>query len=171
MSSNKGPAPDVVEIEQAKRNAAAAKARVQGTAGALKQRLHPRTLAADAAGTVKERTNVIGEQARQRPGAASAIAGVATLILFRKPLGKLAKRLFSRKGKDARRARRDERRARKEAARLDKEEKRLVKERRRTDKATAKMAARRPEVTASPSDDLIPHAAAVDSSAAAAKQE
>jgi len=166
--SSKQPAPDVIEIEQAKRNAAVAKARVQSTAGALKQRLHPRTLAADAADTVKVKTGAIGEQARRRPGAAAAVAGAATLIVLRKPLVKLARRLFSRTAKD-------ERRARKEAARLDKAERRIAKQRRREAKRGQRngraAAERAPENQAAPPTDLIPHAAAVETGAAAAKQE
>lgn len=142
---SKGPAPDVVEIEQAKRNAAVAKARVQTTANALKQRLSPKTLAADAAETVRERTGAVGDAARQRPAAVGAAAGVATLILFRKPVGRLLRLAFSSK---ARAARRD----RKEAAQHAKWEKKAAKEARKDDKrrskeerAAQKEAARDPE--------------------------
>jgi hypothetical protein len=143
---SKQPAPDVVEIEQAKRNAEIARDRVQTSVGALKQRLHPRTIASDAAEKVKERTGAIGDQARRRPGAAAAAAGVATLIVFRKPLKKIGRRLFSRKAKD-------ERRARKEAARLDKDEKRIAKERRREEKHAGKARTNSDQRASPPSRD------------------
>lgn len=99
---------DAADIEQAKRNATVAKARVQTTVGALKQRLNPKTIAADAVENVKGKTGAVGEVARKRPAAASAAAGVAALILLRKPLGKIARRLFSRKAKEERQRRKEE---------------------------------------------------------------
>jgi hypothetical protein len=156
----KGPSPDVVEIEQAKRNAAVARSRVQSTAGALKQRLNPRNLAADAVETVKGKTAAVGDKAsdaaRKRPGAATAAAAVAALIVFRKPVKKLARRLFSSTDKA-------ERRERKEAKRALKRQAKAAKAARRSDAS--------PEEAASPPDDLIPHAAAPEASAASAKQE
>lgn len=158
---------DVAEIEQAKRNAAMAKTRVQTTAGALKQRLNPRNLAADAVETVKEKTGVIGNHAngvaQRRPGALTAAAGVATLIIFRKPLKKIGRRLFSR---TARQERRDQK-AEKRAAR---QERRDAKMSRRAAKAAERQQGD-PEATASPPNDLIPHAAAAENSAAPVKQE
>ena len=152
------PSPDVAEIEQAKRNAAVAKERVQSTAGALKQRLNPKNLAADAVETVKGKTAAVGDRAsdvaRQRPGAVSAAAGVATLIIFRKPLKKLARRLFSRTDKA-------ERRERKEAKRAAKRDAKAAKASRRGHEI--------PEAAAVPPEDLIPHAAATDANAAPAK--
>ena len=94
---------DAADIEQARRNAAAARARVQSTVGALKQRLNPRNIAADAREKVRETTGAISQKAtgavRKRPAATSAAAGIAALVLFRKPVGKLAKFLFRRKPK------------------------------------------------------------------------
>lgn len=96
-TSSPGPAAD---IEQAKRNAAIARARVQTTVGALKQRLSPRTIAAEARTKVRTTTGAIGgkasEAARQRPVATGAAAGLAALIVFRKPVKRLAMRLFRR---------------------------------------------------------------------------
>jgi hypothetical protein len=103
MSKAGKPQPDVVEIEQAKRNAAVARARVQTTVGALKQRLNPRNIAADAKEKVRERTGAItgkaSDAARKRPVAAGTAAGIATLIVFRKPVKKLARKLFGRNKK------------------------------------------------------------------------
>jgi hypothetical protein len=130
---SKGPAPDVLEIEQAKRNAAVAKDRVQTTANALKQRLAPKALAADAAETVREKTGAVGDAARKRPAAAGAAAGVAALILFRKPVGRLLRLVVSRKA-------REQRRERKEAAQEAKWEKRAAKVARKEDKRRAKEA-------------------------------
>ena len=137
-----GPAPDVVEIEQAKRNAAVAKARAQTTANALKQRLSPKTLAADAKETVRERTGAVGDAARQRPGAVGAAAGVAALILFRKPVGRLLRLAVSSKARQERRDRKDaaqEAKWEKKAAKIArKEEKRTAKEERRAEKELAR---------------------------------
>lgn len=100
MSNDKS-SPDAADIEQAKINAAVARNRVQTTVGALKQRLNPRNIAADAKEKVRETTGAItgkaSDAARRRPVAVSAAAGVGTLVLFRKPLKRLAKRLFGRK--------------------------------------------------------------------------
>ena len=97
-------AKDVVDIERAKREAVRAKARVQSTADALKQRVSPSNLAAEAKGKVKAKTEAIGGKAtgvmRKRPAATSVAAGIAALIILRKPLGKLRKALFGRKAKE-----------------------------------------------------------------------
>jgi len=139
--SGKKPAPDVVEIEQAKRNAAVAKARMQTTVGALKQRLNPKTIAADAVENVKEKTSRAGDLARARPGAASAAAGVAALILFRKPIGKLARRLFSRKEREERRNRKEAKRMELDLRRAEKAQRRDAKLRERELRKEAKVKA------------------------------
>lgn len=94
---------NAADIEQAKRHAALAKARVETTVSALKQRVSPSNLAAEAKGKVKAKTNAIGGKAsgamRKRPAATSVVAGIAALIVLRKPLGKLRKALFGRKPK------------------------------------------------------------------------
>ena len=95
-----GPSASASDIEQAKRNAAVARARVQTTVGALKQRLSPSSLAAEAKDKVRETTSAIGTKAssavRKRPVTMSAVAGATALVLFRKPLRKLGKLLFRR---------------------------------------------------------------------------
>jgi hypothetical protein len=78
------------------------------------------------------------------------------LIIFRKPVKKLGRRLFSRTDKAERRERKEAKRAIKRDAKAAKAERR---------ESTA------PEAAASPPDDLIPHAAATEASAAPAKQE
>lgn len=133
------PSQSASDIEQAKRNAATARARVQTSLTAVKQRLNPKALAADAAQTVKSRTSAIGEKAtdaaRKRPAVVGAAAGVAALILFRKPAGKVFRRLFSRRARlerldyqyrlqDVRDRRRAEKRARRDAKDARKAEKR-----------------------------------------------
>jgi|GEM_PF-3846294 len=160
---NRPTPPAAAEIEQAKRNAAVARERVQGTAGALKQRLNPKNLAADAVESVKGKTAAVGDRAsdvaRRRPAAFTAAAGLATLIVFRKPVKKLTRRLFSR-GDAA------ERRERKEAKRAAKRQAKAAKAARSNGRDHEY-----PEAAATPPDDLIPHAAASEASAAPAKQE
>lgn len=101
MSKQQQKPNDAADIEQAKRNASVARARVQTTVGALKERLNPRNIANDAKERVREKTGAITERAttvvQRRPMAASAAAGVATLVILRKPVKKLARRLFRRK--------------------------------------------------------------------------
>lgn len=96
---------NAADIEQAKRDAAAARARVQTTAGALKQRVSPANLAAEAKDKVVAKTGKVGAKAsgamRKRPAATTVVASLVALILFRKPLGKLRKALFGRKPKPA----------------------------------------------------------------------
>ncbi len=100
---------DVADIEQAKRNAATARARVQTSVGALKQRLSPGNLASQAKDKVRETTSAIGDKAtgavQKRPIAASAVGGALVLILFRRPIGKLGKLLFRRDRKSSERNR------------------------------------------------------------------
>jgi hypothetical protein len=145
------PSPSASEIEQAKRNTAVARARVQTSVGALKERLHPKALAADAAETVRAKTSAVGDRARQRPVAAGAVAGVAALILFRKPLGKVLRRLFSRSDRLARRQQ-------KEALQADRERRRAEKEARRAEKRARREAAKQRD-EAPPKDETITRAA------------
>ncbi len=91
---------DLAELEQARRNKALAKARVQSTTGALKERLKPANLVASAVGGVRQKTQAasgkVAGTMRKRPAATTVAAGIAALILFRKPLKKLACRLFGK---------------------------------------------------------------------------
>lgn len=94
-------------IEQARREADVARARVLTSVGALQQRLAPSTIIAGAKQRVRNTSAAISSKAsdavRQRPVTAGAIAGAVALALFRKPLA----RLFRSKNphrEDARRA-------------------------------------------------------------------
>lgn len=93
----------LADLEQARRNSARAKARVQSTAGALKERLKPANLAASAVDGVRRKTEVASNKVagtmRKRPAASTVAATVAALVLFRKPLKKLACRLFGKSRK------------------------------------------------------------------------
>lgn len=94
---------DLAALEQARRNSARAKARVQSTAGALKERLKPANLAASAVDGVRRKTGVASSKVtgtmRKRPAASTVAASLAALLLFRKPLKKLACRLFGKSRK------------------------------------------------------------------------
>ena len=86
-------------IEAAKREAEAARRRLDSTMVALQQRLHPKTLANEAWDGVKEKSNDLAEGAmdavKQRPGAVSLAVGAAFLFLARKPLGRAVVKVFS----------------------------------------------------------------------------
>lgn len=91
----------IADIEQARRNTAVARARMQSTLGALKYRLSPATIAADTKRKVLDTSGAIGARAskvvNQHPVATTGAAGVAALILFRKPIVKIAKWLSRRR--------------------------------------------------------------------------
>ena len=153
------PSPTASEIEQAKRNTAVAKARVQTSAGALKERLQPKALVADAKQTVRSGAGKAADAAGKRPAVAGVAAGVAALILFRKPVKKILRRLFSRSDRLVRRQH-------KEALRLDRDRRRAAKEARRAEKRARREAAARPDEVARPADDLGSTMAAPETSAA-----
>lgn len=123
------------DIEQAKRNAALARARMQTTLGALKHRASPKVIAADAAQSVKAKAAALGDTARQRPTIAGAAVGAAVLLLFRKPVGRALKRLVSRRA-------RLERREYQERLRTDRDRRRAEKDVRRAEKQARRDAAR-----------------------------
>lgn len=89
-------------IEAAKREAEAARRRLDSTLVALQQRLHPKSLATEAWDGVKEKSSDLAEGAldtvRQRPGAVSVALGAAVLFLARKPIGRAVGKAFSRAG-------------------------------------------------------------------------
>lgn len=91
-------------IESAKREAEAARRRLDSTMVALQQRLDPKTLATDAWDGVKEKSNDLAEGAldavKQRPGAASLAIGAAVLFLARNPLRRAVGRAFSKAGEE-----------------------------------------------------------------------
>ncbi|HEX9931970.1 MAG TPA: DUF3618 domain-containing protein [Allosphingosinicella sp.] len=92
-------------VEAAKREAEAARRRLDTTLVALQQRLHPKALATEAWGEVKEKSSDLAEGAlgavKQRPGAVSLALGAAVLFLARDPLRRAVGRAFSRRGADA----------------------------------------------------------------------
>jgi ElaB/YqjD/DUF883 family membrane-anchored ribosome-binding protein len=86
-------------IEAAKREAEAARRRLDSTLVALQQRLHPKALATEAWDGVKDKSNDLAEGAmdavKQRPGAVSLAVGAAFLFLARKPIGRAVGKVFS----------------------------------------------------------------------------
>lgn len=87
-------------IEAAKREAEAARRRLDSTVAALQQRLHPKSLATEAWDGVKEKSGDLAEGAldavKQRPGTVSLAIGAAVLFFARRPLGRAVGRVFSR---------------------------------------------------------------------------
>jgi hypothetical protein len=87
-------------IENAKREAGAARKRLDSTLVALQQRLRPKSLATEAWDGVKEKSGDLAEGAletvKQRPGAVSLALGAAVLFLARDPLRRAVGRAFSR---------------------------------------------------------------------------
>lgn len=88
-------------VEAAKREAEAARRRLDATLVALQQRLHPKALATEAWDEVKEKSSDLAEGAlgavKQRPGAVSLALGAAVLFLARDPLRRAVGRAFSRR--------------------------------------------------------------------------
>ena len=95
---------NAVAVEQAKRDALAARRRLDSTLVALQQRLHPKALANEAWDGVKEKSGDLAEGAlgavRQRPGAVSLAVGAAVLFLARDPLRRAVGRAFSKRDED-----------------------------------------------------------------------
>jgi|GEM_PF-1258845 len=91
-------------IEGAKREAEAARRRLDSTLAALQQRLHPKSLATEAWDGVKEKSSDLAEDAlgavRQRPGTVSVALGAAVLFLARNPLRRAVGRAFSKPEED-----------------------------------------------------------------------
>jgi hypothetical protein len=91
---------NAAEIETAKREAEAARRRFDSTSATLQQRLHPKSLATEAWGGVKEKSSDLAEGAlgavKQRPGAVSLALGAAVLFLARKPLRRAVGHAFGR---------------------------------------------------------------------------
>ncbi len=87
------------EVEQARRNAVAARARLDATLAATRARLHPGSLAGEAWDGVKAKGADLADEAvaavKARPLAVSAGIGALALFLARGPLTRAAKRLIS----------------------------------------------------------------------------
>lgn len=90
---------DGLALERAALQARLARERLFDTAHELQARLDPNTLIDEAVEGVKSTAsgfaNTTADAARRRPGVAAGAAGVALLLVIRKPLG----RLFRRKPK------------------------------------------------------------------------
>ena len=88
-------------VEAAKREAGAARRRLDSTLVALQQRLHPKSLANEAWDGVKEKSSDLAEGAlgavKQRPAAVSLAIGAAVLFLARDPLRRAVGRAFSKR--------------------------------------------------------------------------
>lgn len=88
-------------LQQAKSDAVAARARFFDTLGEAQQRLNPGNLANEAWTGVKEKTaeaagNAV-EAAKKRPGKIALLLGGLALFFARKPIGRAAKKVVSRR--------------------------------------------------------------------------
>ena len=87
------------QVEQAKRNAVMARARLDSTLIAVQQRLRPGNLAGEAWDGVKDKSADLADGAlsavRKRPAAVSVAVGAVALFLAREPLKRTVKRLFN----------------------------------------------------------------------------
>jgi len=86
-------------VERAKRDAALAKARFDGTLGAVQQRLRPANLAGEAWDGVKDKSADIADGAleavKKRPAAVSLALGALALFLARAPIKRAVSGLIS----------------------------------------------------------------------------
>jgi hypothetical protein len=88
------------EIENARREADAARRRLLATASELQERLRPGTIASNAWEGVKDRSGELADDAveavKARPVAAASVLAAFTLFLARHPLKSAVSRLFSK---------------------------------------------------------------------------
>lgn len=89
----------LADVEQAKRNAVMARARLDSHIAALQLRLRPANLAGEAWDGVKGKSADLADGAmeavKKRPAAVSAALGALALFLAREPLKRAAVRLIS----------------------------------------------------------------------------
>ena len=89
------------EILRARAEAAAARDRIRVTLGRLRQRIDPRVRARETWEDVRERGEEFGddaiEYAYERPAVVVGATGLGLLLLFRRPLTRLACKLFKRR--------------------------------------------------------------------------
>ena len=87
------------ELEQAKRNAIVARARLDSSVGALQLRLRPGNLATEAWDGVKDKSESLAEGAldavKKRPAAVSLAIGAFALFLAREPLKRAVTRIWT----------------------------------------------------------------------------
>jgi hypothetical protein len=92
------------KVKLAEAQAAAAKARLAATAAELQRRLRPDELARGAVEGLREKSaELAGEAvaaAKARPSAAAGAAAGLFALAFRKPIGRLARRLFSHRNEN-----------------------------------------------------------------------
>ena len=92
------------KVEQAKRNAILAKARLDGTLVAVQQRVRPGNLATEAWDGVREKSSDLADGALQavkkRPAAVSVALGALALFLARDPLKRAVTRLIAGEEED-----------------------------------------------------------------------
>ena len=87
------------DLEQAKRNARLARARLDTSIGALQLRLRPGNLATEAWDGVKDKSESLAEGAldavKKRPAAVSVAVGALALFLAREPLKRVVSRIWA----------------------------------------------------------------------------
>jgi hypothetical protein len=95
----------LAELEQAKRDVAAARRRLESTLGALQLRLRPGNLAGEAWDGVKDKSADLADGAltavRKRPAAVSVALGAFALFLAREPLKRAVTRMVSSDGDES----------------------------------------------------------------------
>lgn len=88
------------KLDEAENDVAIARAQLSVTVDEIQARLAPSQLFDDALTEVKTRSadlaETAGEVVRDRPGAVAASAAGVALLLARKPIARLARRIFSR---------------------------------------------------------------------------
>lgn len=89
----------LADVEQGKREAVAARQRLDSTLGALQLRLQPANLAGEAWDGVKDKSADLADGAiaavRKRPAAVSMALGAIALFLAREPIKRAVTRLVS----------------------------------------------------------------------------
>ncbi len=92
-------------LEQAKRNAMTARARLDSSLGAVQLRMRPGNLAGEAWDGVKDKSADLADGAltavRKRPAAGSVASGALALFLAREPIKRAVTRLLSDEGEPA----------------------------------------------------------------------
>lgn len=92
------------ELTRAKYESVKARRRLADTAGLLRHRLKPATIASGAWEGVRDKGSELGHDAveavKDRPKTVSIALAAVTLFLARDPIRSVAGKLFSRRGKD-----------------------------------------------------------------------
>jgi len=92
-------------LKDAQAAARDARTRLVDTVAEIKARLSPSVLADQARAKVRDEATEIGERAmaaaRARPTTTGLAGGAVVLLLFRKPIGRLISRMFSKRRETA----------------------------------------------------------------------